>query len=482
MKECLVLFPNQLFQIDSKYKVILLEHPKFFSNQFIPLKLTYHRVTMQCYYDSLQNTKRYICFDKYEISSLPAKITIFNPIDKNILQEFQDFYGDNLTVLESRLFLLSTDDLSKFRKSYPQSFHHSQFYRWFRKEKNILMENNKPLGGKWSFDRDNRHPFDEMLPETEAVAFNATRLKKYKDDAIRYINKKFQNSNLSAADIYLPINREQTLAHFQAFITNKLKYFGKYEDASHTDVIFGFHSVLSPMINIGLITIKEILAQVTIHFTKYPESVEGFVRQLFWREYMRFQYEINNLENSNFFNHKRKLDQSWYEATTPFEPINIILKRTMKYGYCHHIERLMYIGNLMFLLEIDPNDVYDWFMRNFLDSYEWVMIPNVYGMSQYASTQMVTRPYFSSSNYLIRMSNIKKSTKFPLISGYKWYEIWDILYYNFIRKNKRFLATNYATANSVKLYEKKSKSEKEKIQTIAEKILRSKDFYIDIVI
>ena len=124
----------------------------------------------------------------------------------------------------------------------------------------------------------------------------------------------------------------------------------------------------------------------------------------------------------------------------------------------------MYLGNFMLLCFIKPNDVYKIFMEWTIDAYDWVMVPNVYGMSQYASINMMTRPYFSSSKYVLRMSNYKKDNN--------WDVIWDALYYNFINKHETILKKNYAIAQQVNNWNNKSKKEQDELIEIANKFLK----------
>ena len=188
-----------------------------------------------------------------------------------------------------------------------------------------------------------------------------------------------------------------------------------------------------------------------------------------------YLFENPKLENSNHFNHKRKLTKDWYEGTTPFTFINDIINKCLNYGYAHHIERLMYLGNTLLLSEIKPKDTYKWFMEMFIDAYPWVMSPNVYGMSQHSSGPiMMKRPYFSSSNYIDKMSTYKKKKNINLIKldqDYEWFEVLDALYYNFINNNSKEFAKNYSTANAVSFWNKKSAKDKEVLLNIAKKFL-----------
>jgi deoxyribodipyrimidine photolyase-related protein len=158
----------------------------------------------------------------------------------------------------------------------------------------------------------------------------------------------------------------------------------------------------------------------------------------------------------------------WYSGHTLIYPIDDIINKVKTYAYAHHIERLMYIGNFALLCKIDPKDIYDWFMICFIDSYEWVMVPNVMGMSQYSSSEikMMTRPYFSSSNYIKNMSSYRLN-KYSKIGDYYWNEIWDALYYQFINDNIKILEKIYAVARNVKHWKNKTVKQKKDLLDIA---------------
>ena len=180
------------------------------------------------------------------------------------------------------------------------------------------------------------------------------------------------------------------------------------------------------MLNVGLISPKEIIDACLLYAkeNKVPiNSTEGFVRQIIgWREFIRGVYITRGSEErtTNFWKFKKKIPVSFYTGTTGIPPIDITIKKVLETGYCHHIERLMVLGNFMLLCEFDPDDVYRWFMELFIDSYDWVMVTNVYGMSQFADGGMMsTKPYISSSNYLKKMSdffNFDKENLKPIIS------------------------------------------------------------------
>jgi deoxyribodipyrimidine photolyase-related protein len=206
-------------------------------------------------------------------------------------------------------------------------------------------------------------------------------------------------------------------------------------------------------LNIGLITPKQILNS-TLEYSKefnVPlNSLEGFVRQIIgWREFIRAVYHLKGSKQrtTNFWNFSKKIPNTFYNGSTGIIPVDNIIKNINKNGYAHHIERLMVLGNIMCLMRFDPNEVYKWFMEMFIDSYDWVMVPNVYGMSQFADGGiMSTKPYISGSNYILKMSNYKKEA---------WCELWDALYWRFIDDHRDFFNKNYRMKMMVTLYDKK---------------------------
>jgi deoxyribodipyrimidine photolyase-related protein len=225
------------------------------------------------------------------------------------------------------------------------------------------------------------------------------------------------------------------MCHFTAkkwltdFIKKRFDNFGPYQDYIDKNNDTLFHSVLSSSINIGLLTPNQIINEVLKYKnTVRLESLEGFIRQLFWREYQRYCYIYFDFKKKNFFKNKKTLGIKWYNGTTKIDPIDDCIKKAFDTGYLHHIERLMVIGNFMNLSGITPKDGYKWFMEFSIDSYDWVMHQNVYDMVFFVSGgKTMRRPYISSSNYILKMSNYKKG---------KWSDKWNILYKKFIKRHK----------------------------------------------
>ena len=185
-------------------------------------------------------------------------------------------------------------------------------------------------------------------------------------------------------------------------------------------------------------------------------SLEGFVRQIIgWREFIRGIYHCKGEEEikSNFWNHNRKLTKDWYEGTTGIKPLDDTIKDCLKYGYTHHIPRLMIVANIMNLSRIHPDEIYKWFMEMFVDSSDWVMVPNVYGMGTFADGGLfATKPYSCGSNYIIKMSNYKKDD---------WADIVDGLYWMFMNDNISFFKGNPRLSILIKSLERMDDGRKE---------------------
>ena len=499
----IIILCNQLFEespiledLDNDDIIILYEHPVYFTDfNYHKMKLVMHRATTKYYYDYLEdNYDNKIIYLEYnddiykEIKKHKDinQIKIYNPIDHKIIREFINLSKNidvQLELHNNPGFICTIEDYDEYLKTNKNKnpyFHHS-FYIWCRRKYNLLMNKDKPIGNKWSFDTENRIPFPKNYKEDKKEIIIKLDKNEYVKEAKKYVEKNFKN-NHGSDNYYLPIDFKGAKKHFENFLKKRLDNFGPYEDAVSNDIIFGNHSILSPLINIGLITPNYILEKVDDYFKKLKhkiQSVEGYVRQLFWREFCVLVYLNKNkeLESGNFFNHKKNVDKSWYNGSTSIQLINDLIKKALEYGWLHHIERLMYVGNFMLITNIKPKEAYKWFMELFIDAYPWVMSPNVYGMSQHSAGQiMMKRPYFSSSNYIDKMSTYKKKINIydkVIIDDieYEWFEIWDSLYYNFINDNKKYLGDNYSTANIVRIWNNKTLKDKNNLLNLSGKYL-----------
>ena len=380
------------------------------------------------------------------------------------LRQFARNQNITLTIVSSPGFLTTRDEFQEYVDSTRKPFM-AKFYQQQRRKLNALVtENGEPLHGKWSFDEDNRKklPKDISIPELPSAHVN-----KHTEAVMNLVNELFPDHPGSTDNFYWATTRESALKLADRFFEERFNDFGPYEDAIDSQEVHIFHSVLSPYINMGMLTPEELLdkaldaaQQHNIHYA----SVEGYVRQIIgWREFMRGMYHTHNLEG-NHFGFKRKMKPCWYDGTTGIPPLDDSIKKANEYAYVHHIERLMILGNIMLLSELDPDEVYKWFMELFIDSADWVMVPNVYGMSQFADGgTFATKPYIGGSNYIAKMSNYKKSKE--------WSDIVDGLYWRFIDRQRNLFGKNPRMSMMTSTFDKMKADKKERILGAAEEFL-----------
>ena len=236
------------------------------------------------------------------------------------------------------------------------------------------------------------------------------------------------------------------------------------------DESFLFHSLLSPLMNIGLLDPRDVVDRALAYADEHDvpiASVEGFVRQVIgWREYMRATYLIfgRRMRTQNALELTRSIPSSWWDGTTGLGPVDTVIGRIEQTAYAHHIERLMVLGNAMLLLRFDPDEVYAWFMTMFVDAYDWVMVPNVYAMSQFAAGDLITtKPYVSASAYLRRMSDFEQGD---------WCEAWDALYWQFVDDFRDVYLDNRRSSMMVRQLDKLADERRERLRETARTWLR----------
>ena len=477
MNSIFLIFPHQLFKDISLLKkadsVYIIEEYLFFNQyKFHKQKLALHRASMKYYENYLQENEIKTNYIDATNKQSDIRIFIHNiAANQNVSIQLYDVcdhwlekriietcHSNNIEFKEyaTPLFINSKEDLSMYF-GVKQKYLHNDFYIQQRKKLNILIdENGKPQGGKWSHDADNRlkYPKNKIVPKTKFPAINH-----FYKEAIDYVSKNYKNNygNISEEFIY-PSTHLQSEEWLDNFLASRLNEFGDYEDAIVDNENILHHSVLTPMLNIGLLLPLQIVDAAIEYANKNSvpiNSLEGFIRQIIgWREFIRGLYVFKGTKErtTNFWEFKKDIPTSFYEATTGIEPIDTTIKKLINTAYNHHIERLMFLGNFMLLCEINPDKVYQWFMEMYIDAYDWVMVPNVYGMSQFSDGGlMATKPYISGSSYVLKMSNYKKG---------KWCETWDSLFWHFMNKHRNFFLSNPRLGMLIKTYDKMSDEKK----------------------
>ena len=491
MKEINLVFPHQLFEdsvlINNQAEFCLVEEFLFFKQySFHKQKIAFHRASMKQYEVFLKSKNRKVTYIEAGDKNADVRnligylkhegvsiINYFDPTDdwlQKRLKKQCELYKIERKVYDSPLFINTDEELKLFFKKDKKKYHQTTFYTQQRKKMNILLDSaEKPIGGKWTFDSDNRKKYPAKKTPPIVMYPDSDRFHK---EAASYVENNF-SSNLGELTEYVayPTNFKESENWFQQFLENRFLEFGPYEDAIVSDNSILNHSVLSPMLNTGLLSPKKIIEQSVSFGIKNDipiNSIEGFVRQIIgWREFIRGIYIAKGTEERtrNFWNFNKKIPDSFYSGTTGIPPVDQTIKKLLKTGYCHHIERLMVLGNFMLLCEFDPDEVYKWFMELFIDSYDWVMVPNIYGMSQFADGGvMATKPYISGSNYLMKMSNYKKGA---------WQKIWDGLFWRFMDTHRVFFVKNPRLRMLVAMFDKMPEEKRNEHLKIAEEYLRT---------
>ncbi|MEM9281972.1 MAG: cryptochrome/photolyase family protein [Verrucomicrobiota bacterium] len=463
--EISLVFPHQLFEKHPALKegrtVYLIEDTLFFGDphaapgRFHRQKIMLHRASMKAYEVSLAKRGFEVIYIDYDretpIDSLLATLCEDNPFKTAFVSDPSDFLlekrihraaghaGFKVEFVESPMFLTPMEWAKEHFDGRKRPFM-AKFYEEQRKRMGLLVdEQGEPEGGQWSFDEDNRKPMPKRGLHTPQDLTVPRR--EWVDEAEAYVDKHFSDYPGQTYRFDYPVTVEDARAWLNQFFEDRFAQFGPFEDAISENERTLFHSLLTPALNIGLLTPDEVIEGALDYASKHKvpiQSLEGFVRQIVgWREFIHIMYRRHGVEmrNGNHFNHTRGLPDAFWVAETGLEPVDMILTRVIETGYAHHIERLMVLGNLMLLGEFHPNEVYSWFMEFFIDAYDWVMVPNVYGMSQFADGGIFsTKPYISGSNYLKKMSDYTTG---------EWCETWDGLFWRFISQHEDFFRSQY---------------------------------------
>ncbi|MBN1334276.1 MAG: cryptochrome/photolyase family protein, partial [Synergistales bacterium] len=411
-EQVLLIFPTQLFQdhpgLLPGRRVLLMEHQLYFGdwNYFCPFhkkKILLHLASMAIFEEDLKKRGYQVTRIPYERKRAVLE-SLFQRLSGQGIKELFTLSPEDL-ILEKRLirasrinqlpvtflpnpsFLISdADEIEIPLRAGRYSM--TSFYIMMRKQFDLLLDRRgNPLGGKWSFDPANR----KKLPRgTRVPSLPELEYPSWINEIAGQVEVNFPDHPGDTQNFLFPLSRLQALEMLDHFLEQKLPSFGDYEDAMDTERPFLFHSMLSSSLNTGLLTPLEIVERVLKVFQKGSvpiNSAEGFLRQIVgWREFMRLLYHRDGvrMRNSNFWEHTRPLPEKFLKGRTGVDPVDHVVGKVRQYAYTHHIERLMVLGNYLLLCEVHPNYVYNWFMSDFIDAFDWVMTPNVYGMSQFA--------------------------------------------------------------------------------------------------
>lgn len=484
MREATLIYPHQLFEehpaITKNRPVYLVEEPLFLTE--FPShrqKLLLHRLSMQVYYEDLKKAGYTVTY--LDVQTLKDTSSVFDRLVKDgvtsvhvvdvtdtwlnkLIIEGCDKNQISLQWYESPLFLLPKKEAVE--RYVASKKHMARFYKSLRIDKTILVTDTKePVGGQWSFDEENRQKLPKnLVPPSDPSFVDSPELQA----ALLWLEK-IKSESYGEAKQWIPYTHDTAKAWFKTFLKERFVHFGAYEDALSPSHTLLFHSALSPLLNTGLLTPRYVLDKTLLYAeaNQIPlNSLEGFIRQILgWREFIRASYECDGdtMRTKNFWQHTRALPAQFWTGETGVLPVDTAIKNALHFGYNHHIERLMVIGNVLLLSQTHPDEVYRWFMAMYVDAYDWVMVPNVYGMSQFADGGIfATKPYISGSNYIKKMSAYPKG---------EWEEIWTALYWNFIHTHQEFFLKNHRLSMMPRLLQKMDAEKRDRFLSVAREYL-----------
>jgi deoxyribodipyrimidine photolyase-related protein len=493
MRSVNIIFPHQLFEesplLENGFPVYILEEWLYFRQYaFHKQKIAFHRATMKYYAAYLESKNIKVVYIEStdplsDVRKFVAGLKLQNVDTIHYIDPTDNWLEQRLTTAATRadikvvqyrspLFLNSKEELGVFFQDKKKKFFQTEFYIQERKKRKILVNDQlEPVGGAWSYDVDNRKKYPR---KKEPPVINYPETNVFYEEAKSYVKQHFNgNPGYLTRYSFYPGDHLSAKKWLVDFLVNRFQEFGPYEDAIVKEENILHHGMFTPMLNVGLIRPQEILDAV-LRYSEEEDiplnTTEGFIRQIIgWREFMRGFYECKGSvsRTRNYWNFTRKIPASFYDGTTGIDPIDSTIKKVLERGYCHHIERLMVLGNFMLLCEFDPDEVYRWFMELFIDAYDWVMVPNVYAMSQFADGGlMATKPYIAGSNYIMKMSNYEKGP---------WQEIWDALFWRFMHVHRSVFQRNPRLGMLIGSFDKMETEKQKNLLNTAHQFLQTLD-------
>lgn len=398
---------------------------------------------------------------------------------RTMLESWADRFDVPVSLLPDDRFLASHDDFETWaadRKQLRMEF----FYRDMRRKSGLLMDGDKPVGGQWNFDSENRKPAKNGIVIPKPLHFEPDPITR---EVLQMVEARFAGHPGRTAKFGFAVSREDALKQQAHFLDHALPFFGDYQDAMLTGEPFLWHSILSPYINSGLLDPLELCRAVEARFKagKVPlNAAEGFIRQIIgWREYVRgiYWFAGPGYVDRNELGAKRDLPSFYWTGDTDMHCMSEAIGQTLEYAYAHHIQRLMITGNFALIAGVDPKQVHEWYLAVYADAYEWVELPNTLGMSQFGDGGMLaSKPYASSGAYINRMSNYCSSCHYNVKQRIGPDACpFNALYWDFIARNEGKLRSNVRMAMPYKNWARMDGADKAALRASAKQFLERLD-------
>ena len=345
-----------------------------------------------------------------------SEVIATQPGEWRLIQALEDM-PLKLTMKPDTRFVSTREEFDTWAKG-RKALRMEYFYRDMRRKTGLLMEGDDPEGGKWNYDSENRKPAPDDIAFSGPMQFTPDETV---EEVLDLVEARFGNSFGTLRPFWFATDQTQARRALAHFITYALPRFGDFQDAMMNDNRFLYHALISPYLNVGLLDPMEVCkaAEDAYKDGHAPlNAVEGFIRQIIgWREYVRGIYfrEGPDYTRRNALNHQRKLPDFYWTGDTDMNCLSKAITQTAEEAYAHHIQRLMITGNFALLAGINPHEVHEWYLRVYIDAFEWVEAPNVIGMSQFADDGIIaSKPYVSSGAYINRMSDYCKSCRYKV--------------------------------------------------------------------
>jgi deoxyribodipyrimidine photolyase-related protein len=412
----------------------------------------------------------------------PTNITVTEAGEwrvKAMLDSWADRFDVPVIILPDNRFLCDHAEFEAWaegRKQLRMEF----FYREMRRKTRLLLDGDKPEGGQWNFDSENRKPAKRDLMMPKPLHFEPNIITR---DVMEMVQARFPANMGQTEKFGFAVTRTDALKQQTHFLEHALPQFGDYQDAMLTGEPFLWHSILSPYINSGLLDPLELCREVEIRYRdgKVPlNAAEGFIRQIIgWREYVRGIYWLAGPDyvERNELGANRELPSFYWTGETDMHCLSQTIGQTLEYAYAHHIQRLMITGNFALLAGVDPKQVHEWYLAVYADAYEWVELPNTLGMSQFADGGMLaSKPYAASGAYINRMSDYCGNCRYDVKQRTGPDACpFNSLYWDFIARNEKKLRGNPRMAMPYKNWERMAEHDKIALRAQAKQFLERLD-------
>ncbi len=400
----------------------------------------------------------------------PERLVVTEPGEwrvRAMMERWQQDLGVPVEIRDDDRFLCSLEEFSQWAQG-RKSLRMEYFYRNMRKKTGWLMDGDKPVGGEWNYDKQNRKPLPKGMSHPDRLRFDVDDITR---DVMQLVAQRHAAHFGDLESFQWATTREDAKRALEHFITDCLPNFGDYQDAMKSGEDFLFHALLSPYMNIGLLDPREVCeAALEAHDRGHAPlaAVEGFVRQILgWREYIRGFYWLHMpaYRDSNFLNAKRPLPDFFWTAETDMNCLRQAIETTRRHAYAHHIQRLMITGNFALLASLSPAEVEEWYLVVYADAFEWVELPNTHGMALFADGGILaSKPYAASGAYINRMSDYCAGCRFsPAKKLGEGACPFNYLYWNFLISKRDLLEGNPRMGLAYRNLNNKPESELEEI-------------------